>query len=786
MDFLFLLLSPFYGYHQGEHQFLRIQLYNPNLLRRVSNLLQSGTILGKQFQPHESHIPYILKFFIDYNLFGMSYLHVPLQFVNTRYADDKTRFKKRAVSQLEVDFKAIYILNRLAAEESEDTGKAANPGIESIWEDERLRRSAMDSDSVPPLESMKSQGKTCPPTESEVFFKTILCDKLAKPSENSSMNTTMIDEEIPTVKKKFNLKNFLDSSVYAAEFSQSSFSTKSSQGSGKNVDETMKVEESETIEELENRILNFTQDDDEESEMRDVLELLDGCDENEFENDSLLAPLTQVPETFETKPREKSQEIKKNNLLEDSDDEEFNELNVTVAELEMFSQYVKDEEIFPQLDGVDDEIKVANSDDKFEKLSPSEITKLNDKAKNFHPQPGPSNVFLSPLRKPLKIEVPSPSTSILNSQEVRDNLKSLAVQFKTSPKAEMSTNYSEDEFENSDEDDHIKSFYNQTMMVDDFWSDEEQEPDGMTEEDLNKTVKCDVEMEVDEDLKSENCCDHENYEYIDRIPVEKTKLKSEIDEKEQNLPFCPESSLNFPEIENKIEEKSNSQKAKEISYPWVITPVLDPPDPAKVLDFIHEFNIPNRINPVPFYSNPKDVTGKKEVGHNILEILGNSVADLDDFKSSIFEENRLENLRHEIFVKNFGFVAKSSKQAKEFMSLNEAVVIQPVRDPPSFQDAVDWLKSGTKTEDLQESPIKDKREKTFMVLEVDDENSSDLDMTLNSTFVPTTPDLLKSSEEVVMSSQEKETPSLSDFIEDGLFLSYSARKKRNKMKKSSF
>ena len=212
-----ILFRPYYGFHQGEHQFLRIQLYNPNLLRRVSNLLQSGKILGKQFQPHESHIPYILKFFIDYNLFGMSYLHVPLQFVNTRYADDKSRFRKRSVSQLEVDFKAIYILNRLAAQEADEAGKAANPGIESLWEDERLRRSAMDSDSVPPLESLISQVNICPPTESDAFFRTILKDKLAERAEDSSMSATMMEEEVPGPKKKFNLKNFLDSSVYAAD-----------------------------------------------------------------------------------------------------------------------------------------------------------------------------------------------------------------------------------------------------------------------------------------------------------------------------------------------------------------------------------------------------------------------------------------------------------------------------------------------------------------------------------------------------------------------------------------
>ncbi|XP_064595381.1 DNA polymerase zeta catalytic subunit-like [Liolophura sinensis] len=67
---------PMYGFHEKEQQFLKIYLYNPNLIRRVADLLQSGAVMNNVFQPHESHIPYPLQLFIDYNLYGMNMIHV--------------------------------------------------------------------------------------------------------------------------------------------------------------------------------------------------------------------------------------------------------------------------------------------------------------------------------------------------------------------------------------------------------------------------------------------------------------------------------------------------------------------------------------------------------------------------------------------------------------------------------------------------------------------------------------------------------------------------------------
>lgn len=177
--FLFLSFSiysfvcrPFYGYHQGEHKFLKIFLYNPAFIKRAANLLQNGAILGRIFQPHESHVPFMLQFMIDYNLYGMSFLHVPYKLVryrqktrdaanefsingDTEIDDDVLRridqtqildrkIDRMSTSKQEIDINAAVILNRLQISMTDEESEHANPGIAFLWSDERGRRSKMD------------------------------------------------------------------------------------------------------------------------------------------------------------------------------------------------------------------------------------------------------------------------------------------------------------------------------------------------------------------------------------------------------------------------------------------------------------------------------------------------------------------------------------------------------------------------------------------------------------------------------------------------------------------
>ncbi|XP_057778168.1 DNA polymerase zeta catalytic subunit isoform X2 [Salvia miltiorrhiza] len=66
----------FYGYHSSEELFMKIYFYHPQDVSRAANLLLVGAVLDKNLQPYESHIPFLLQFLIDYNLYGMGHLHV--------------------------------------------------------------------------------------------------------------------------------------------------------------------------------------------------------------------------------------------------------------------------------------------------------------------------------------------------------------------------------------------------------------------------------------------------------------------------------------------------------------------------------------------------------------------------------------------------------------------------------------------------------------------------------------------------------------------------------------
>lgn len=65
---------PFYGFHVGYRFFLKIYMFNPIVMTRLSDLLQQGVIMKRKFQPYEAHLQYLLQFMCDYNLYGCDYL----------------------------------------------------------------------------------------------------------------------------------------------------------------------------------------------------------------------------------------------------------------------------------------------------------------------------------------------------------------------------------------------------------------------------------------------------------------------------------------------------------------------------------------------------------------------------------------------------------------------------------------------------------------------------------------------------------------------------------------
>ncbi|XP_060046584.1 DNA polymerase zeta catalytic subunit isoform X2 [Erinaceus europaeus] len=192
---------PFYGYHEKERHFMKIYLYNPAMVKRICELLQSGAIMNKFYQPHEAHIPYLLQLFIDYNLYGMNLINLAaVKFRKARRKSDslyatglcKDRFpgnslasslfrweedeipsslilegvEPQSTCELEVDAVAADILNRLDIEAQ----IGGNPGLQAIWEDEKQRR--RDRNETSQISQPESQDcRLAPPTESEKKFQ---------------------------------------------------------------------------------------------------------------------------------------------------------------------------------------------------------------------------------------------------------------------------------------------------------------------------------------------------------------------------------------------------------------------------------------------------------------------------------------------------------------------------------------------------------------------------------------------------------------------------------------
>ncbi|GAA5899314.1 DNA-directed DNA polymerase [Sporobolomyces salmoneus] len=67
---------PFYGYHVGYRPFLKIYMVHPTHKSRLSQCLRSGAVLGTEFDVFEDHIPFLLQFMLDSNLYGCGWVEV--------------------------------------------------------------------------------------------------------------------------------------------------------------------------------------------------------------------------------------------------------------------------------------------------------------------------------------------------------------------------------------------------------------------------------------------------------------------------------------------------------------------------------------------------------------------------------------------------------------------------------------------------------------------------------------------------------------------------------------
>lgn len=154
---------PFYGYSVGWSYFLKIYLLSPFYLTKCADLLLRGSVLDTPIQPYESHIPYLLQFFTDFNVTGCGEISlskvlfrnpVPndsdFSWVTDSTILDSQRFPRTSHSEIEIDIDAGAIMNRNFLQEKQvhhelnetwtDSVDKWIPTLSGLWNDESRRR----------------------------------------------------------------------------------------------------------------------------------------------------------------------------------------------------------------------------------------------------------------------------------------------------------------------------------------------------------------------------------------------------------------------------------------------------------------------------------------------------------------------------------------------------------------------------------------------------------------------------------------------------------------------
>uniref|UniRef100_A0A8D9BNJ6 DNA polymerase n=1 Tax=Cacopsylla melanoneura TaxID=428564 RepID=A0A8D9BNJ6_9HEMI len=183
-----------YGYNEKEATFLKVLLYEPYHISKLEDLLLNGAVFNERFQPHESHVPYILQFCMDYNLYGMSYI----AFSHVKFRNEKENsLPKLSHCKLEADVKSEHVIVSLTTNDSD----MKNPGLRAIWKDEEGRRKKLNKSST--ITPQLSQIRSAKMHNTEKIFR----EKLHKNIQNykrrnqsvlsmSTLDETVVQDEL--------------------------------------------------------------------------------------------------------------------------------------------------------------------------------------------------------------------------------------------------------------------------------------------------------------------------------------------------------------------------------------------------------------------------------------------------------------------------------------------------------------------------------------------------------------------------------------------------------------
>lgn len=398
----------------------------------------------------------------------------------------------------------------------------------------------------------------------------------------------------------------------------------------------------------------------------------------------------------------------------------------------------------------DDELNKMDTWYSWYKWSDCKLAAQYDKERHFLPQPGPSNLnyyeddkligYYRPVTKHTTKINESISKSVDNVERsvAKKRLSNTPPQRKSSRKAKLqkfndgdlaivngisSPNLSEDS--DCETDIHMQSFYEQSFIQ-----------NAPTPTPSGGFLTCD---ESDDDIYNGN------------------NSNSQAESLANTTISTPVISKFLENLKNSSSElkvnRLRPQKQNEPNDRCTIKPSKRAPHPSDVNNVLNSHELPKVIHSVPFYSDPNDVianNSKKEIGHTVLQLTSNSVADCDEFQSElnvvgIGKWQRLIGMRAIRCSQRIldGKVLQNENTIRK----EKSVLISPSYMPPTKDNVNKWLdmraqlnikkrtieqqKQMMNGHDHDDSPQKIRREKAIAALIEQNDDIEDVSPTIN-------------------------------------------------------
>ncbi|XP_038222862.1 DNA polymerase zeta catalytic subunit [Zerene cesonia] len=687
---------PFYGFHDKEHLFLKVFLYNPGLIKQAVELCSNGAILGQVLQPHESHLNFTLQFFIDFNLFGMS--NIDLQTVifrkslSTQYSDEPSdspediSLKRESICYYEADCVASHIINRLRIGKGDGI---ENPGLEEVWKQEMARRRELNVSIA--SKSLSQNRLMSDGTETHHKFKTVFLAKISnlidKPVEVVTENKEFVHYPAESLEGSqfFNATDISthlhDSILNNSESVNRSLRRNSiiiSKYEDTIVDEDIALNSSFSVHYSQ---VNLDNDD------LELVDMLQDLDEKSIDDDSVMGTPCNQNAGDDTNDDEYSQVFNDETIyLGDKCEDTLNEDSPTWHD--SFWEGVN----IPQLDGTcdDDHVKKVRK----RKKIPLKLGLSRPKIKNKSEKTNISQNTKEELDE---------SEEINASRETIDSISDLHLK-RVKPEHSQPDGSSTNNYQESQSLLDNESIFNlvnkiETATVYDLKNNFEPEPGPSNISMVSKVQE--RMLSLSDSLASSPDCKDGIESFYDQSKFFDLSVENEINVDHDN-------STNF----NSLPKEDYSKNLKRTSYSHlsntsnelkiyktsdlILTPKIRPPSRSHIMLTLKNYSIPKQRNPEPYFSNPKDVGDKVEIGQIILKTVSKLSQDQKPFER-VIDTTTIEEWRQLLFLQRNELSEGNSKPEtlKSLLAGNRQCILKPIKLPPTKKEVIKWCHKGT-------------------------------------------------------------------------------------------